>query len=225
MDDWLPQLLQGSDAIFPTGSYAHSFGLEGIVQRGLVQDEESLRIFLKQVIAPALAHIELPFVFQAHQTTDVAKLCALDELAGALKGARELRDASRSIGAQRLQLLAQLAPHPLLDALEARRQAGEFSGHGPIVFGIQMALAQTPAPAALAAYYYQGLAAMVSAALKLIRIGQTGCQRLLTELLRETPAAIATAMALTIDEIGWFCPTLDIASAEHETAYNRLFIS
>jgi urease accessory protein UreF len=29
---WLPALLQISDAAFPTGSYAHSYGLEEIVR-------------------------------------------------------------------------------------------------------------------------------------------------------------------------------------------------
>ena len=44
---WLPALLQTSDALFPTGAYAHSLGFEESVRLGIVRDEDSLRAFLK----------------------------------------------------------------------------------------------------------------------------------------------------------------------------------
>ncbi len=36
---WLPFLLQTSDALFPTGAYAHSLGFEEIVRLRVVTDE------------------------------------------------------------------------------------------------------------------------------------------------------------------------------------------
>ena len=35
---WIVGLLQAGDSFYPTGSYAHSFGLEGLVQEGVVHD-------------------------------------------------------------------------------------------------------------------------------------------------------------------------------------------
>ena len=35
---WLLGLLQASDSLYPTGSYAHSFGLEGMIDAGAVRD-------------------------------------------------------------------------------------------------------------------------------------------------------------------------------------------
>jgi urease accessory protein len=222
---WLPELLQTSDTFFPAGAYAHSAGLEGVVQRGLVHDAVTLQTFLQQVVVPTLTHVDLPFVRHAHESMDVEQLCQLDTMCGAMKAARELRESSSSMGARRLELLSQLTPNPLWQTLQARHRAGVFFAHVPIVFGVQTALARTPVAAALAAYYYQGLVLMVSAAMKLIRIGQNSCQHILTDLLRNTGGEVAAAMKIDIPDIGWFSPVVDIASAQHETAYNRLFIS
>src|SRR5882672_5082613 len=61
-DAWLPHLLQTTDSIFPTGSYAHSFGLEELVNLGLVQDAPTLAEFLQRQVIPALEHLELPYL-------------------------------------------------------------------------------------------------------------------------------------------------------------------
>src|SRR5438067_269386 len=55
---WLPFLLQTTDALFPTGAYAHSLGFEEIVRLGRVRDEESLREFLRTQLIPALRELE-----------------------------------------------------------------------------------------------------------------------------------------------------------------------
>ena len=51
---WLVGLLQAGDSFYPTGSYAHSFGLEALVQENVVCDRETLRrfIFLSTLPAP-----------------------------------------------------------------------------------------------------------------------------------------------------------------------------
>jgi len=109
--------------------------------------------------------------------------------------------------------------------MDAARRAGELDAHDVIVMGAQGARTGIPLEAVLTAVYYQALAALVTASLKLIRIGQDACQDLLGKHLRDVPAAIEAASDVPPDEIGWFSPTLDIASARHETAYTRLFIT
>jgi urease accessory protein len=66
---------------------------------------------------------------------------------------------------------------------------------------------------------------VLSAAMKLLRLGQNGAQTLLTEMLSLAPQAIDHATTVPIEEIGWFNPWLDIAAAHHETADARMFIS
>jgi len=226
--DWLPQLLQTNDSFFPSGTFAHYFGLEGMTELGQVRDQTSFATFLSQQVIPALEHFELPFVRLAHEAASnnaLERLLALDERYGAMKGSSELREASSRIGSQRLQMLAKLCRHPLLLQLEREQAAGRFQTHGAIIFGAQTGLNNTPIKAALLAYYYQSLAALVSAALKLIRIGQIAGQMLLTEHLGQAATVIARSMEIVETDIGWFQPVLDIASMRHETAYSRIFIS
>ena len=226
--EWLPQLLQTNDSFFPSGTFAHSFGLEGLVHLGHVGDQADFGNFISEQVVPALEHFELPFVRLAHdaaRNSAVAKLVVLDERYGAMKGSSELREASRRIGSQRLQMLARLRPHPLLAQLEAEQTARQFQAHGAIIFGAQTALDNTPVEAALLGYYYQTLAGLVSAALKLIRIGQVAGQLLLSEHLRQASKVMARSQRIREADIGWFQPVLDIASMRHETAYSRIFIS
>src|SRR5579862_9586439 len=91
---WLPFLLQTSDALFPTGAYAHSLGFEEIVRLNLVQDEPSLFRFLTGQIIPALQDLELPylrFAFHAAASANLEELCTLDREIGAWKLPNETR--------------------------------------------------------------------------------------------------------------------------------------
>jgi urease accessory protein len=226
--DWLAHLLQTSDSFFPSGTFSHSFGLEGIAELGIVRDAASLADFLERLVVPSIEHVELPFVrfsFDAAKIEDAARLCELDARYGAMKGARELREASARIGAQRLGILREIAPHPLLSVLEKLRADGEVQPHATILFGAQCAIAGGPLDAALHAYFYQALAALVSASLKLVRIGHLGCQKILSGFLARSNEVVARAKTISENDIGWFSPLLDIASARHEFAEARLFIS
>ena len=60
MNPWLPQLLQISDSMFPTGAYAHSFGMEGAVQDGLINDEVEFQAFITEMVIPGLEKLEPP---------------------------------------------------------------------------------------------------------------------------------------------------------------------
>src|SRR5687768_14683354 len=91
---WLPFLLQTSDALFPTGAYAHSLGFEESVRLGLVRDEASLGAFLREQIIPALQWHELPYLRYACEARELDELCALDCEISAWKLARESREAS-----------------------------------------------------------------------------------------------------------------------------------
>jgi urease accessory protein len=77
----------------------------------------------------------------------------------------------------------------------------------------------------MSGYTYSALAALLAAAMKLLRLGQNGAQSLLTEALAQAPALIAQAEKVPFDEIGWFNPWLDIAAARHEVSDARMFIS
>ncbi len=213
-------LLQANDSAYPSGAYAHSFGLEELVEAGIVRDAASLETFLERQIIPALLEFEIPFLVRAHSAAaagDTALLCELDAELDAWRIPAEIRDASRRIGSQRLELLAALDPSPLVSGF----RAASPRGHHLIVTALE--LAAVPAAQAARAFAFQSIASLTAASLKLIRIGNTACQQILRRLLAQIGPQIDSA--LTRQPCGWFNPLLEISSLRHARAHARLFIS
>jgi urease accessory protein len=225
---WLPFLLQTADALFPTGAYAHSLGFEECVRLDLVRDEPSLHQYLALHILPALQNQELPYLRFAHEaagTGNLEVLCSVDQEIGAWKLASETRAASMQVGRRRLHALCVAASDPRLAAFEACIQSGAAEGHHLSVCALQALAGQIPLGAALTAYAYQALAGICAAAMKLIRIGQDGCQRVLHGVTQKIPSIVGTSLSIPREKAGWFDPILEIASMRHEHAEERLFIS
>jgi urease accessory protein len=225
---WLVGLLQAGDSFYPTGGYAHSLGLEGLVQEGVVQDRATLREFVLRSALPALQHTELPLAahawraFEAPDWPQVGEICGM---AAALKPARELRAAAEGIGRQRAELMAALHHHPLAQDYLARVTAGSWPHSSAVAAALEGRVFGAPLEAVLSGLTYATLAALLAAAMKLLRLGQNACQALFTEALATAPTLIASAAAVPLAEIGWFNPWHDIAAARHENADARMFIS
>lgn len=223
---WLPTLLQTGDALFPTGAYAHSLGFEEFTRLAPVRDEAGLRAFAEGHLLPALRDLELPYLRFAHTcANDPAALCETDREISAWKLAREVRDASTTIGRRRLAALRAVHDLPRYSDFAAAIARGEAHGHHLTVCAVQAAGEGFPLEAALGAWFYQSVAGVCSAALKIIRIGQDGCQRVLRAALAHAETTIAASRDVPRDEAGTFDPLLEIASMRHEFADERLFIS
>lgn len=225
---WLVGLLQAGDSFYPTGSYAHSFGLEGLVQAGVIHDRATLREFLLRSALPALRQVELPLAahaWHAFGTSDWSRIGDLCVLSSALRTAREARIASENIGRQRAELAATLRASVLAREFVRRAAENNWPHSSAIAAALEGRALGAPLDAVLAGLTYATIASLLSAAMKLLRLGQNGAQSLLTEILAASPEVIATAQTVSFAEIGWFNPWLDIAAARHESADARMFIS
>ena len=218
-DPWL-WLMQANDSQYPSGAYAHSYGLEELVEAGVVTDAAGLERFLETQILPALLTFDLPYFAQAHtaaNASDTARLLELDTELDAWRLPAETRDASRRIGSRRLELLRQLAPSPLV---EAHATACPFSHH-LVVTAIE--LSSIPVAQAARALAFQTVSGFATASMKLLRIGQTACQSIVRRTLDRLGTEIDSTLSRPPD--GWFNPLLEIASLRHAPANVRLFIS
>ena len=65
----------------------------------------------------------------------------------------------------------------------------------------------------------------VAAAIKLVPLGQTSGQRIMSQAIIAIEQALIKARQCEDDDIGLLAPGLAIASARHETQYTRLFRS
>jgi len=225
--DQLLMLLQWMDSAFPTGAFAHSGGLETYAQDEIVRTPDDL-LRIIHVKLEAAASTDLIIVHEAmaaYQDHDTATLSDLDDLCGASKIARETRHASEKIGRRLLENALNVYPDARLQAYRQRIAGVEGHGHHAVVHGLVCAAMSLDPQAALLAFAYGLAVNQTSAALKLMSIGQTQAQLVLSKAHAAMQTAVDAALTRTLDDFGGFTPALDIRAMQHETLFRRLFIS
>jgi urease accessory protein len=181
---------------------------------------------------PVLCHavqgghlLPVALAYRETAAADWAQLQRLDQQLTAMKHARELREASVKVGQRLLRLAMQVWPGPAIEQLHMLWQQGRMAGHHAVVLGLlgwELGLAER---VVVEATGYQWLSGMIAAALRLLPLGQSTGQRLLTALLPHV-----TSIADAISRQGWddlssATPEFDIRAMQHETLYSRLFQS
>jgi urease accessory protein len=227
MDSFL-SLLQFADGLFPAGAYAHSFGLEYMVQSGEISDaagvEDFLHAYLENSAAPTDAVAAL-CAWRAAKANDLAACVALDERLDAMKTPSELRDASRQMGRQTLRVANHLCAHALGSDFSEAIRKGATPGHHPVIFGMMGGVMAWPPREMVSAYLYSTSAAVAGAALRLMPLGQLAGQRILRNV-RPLIAELAEDVQDKTESDMWsFAPALEIAGMRHARLDARLFRS
>ena len=219
-DTALLRLLQLSSAALPVGGYAFSQGMETAVEEGWLRSEADTYDWLELQILESLARIDLPLLLrqlQGAHGADTESLAHWNAYTLACRESSELRLADTAMGEALLKLLRQLDV-PLPERLPE-----------PFTFITGFALAshhwQVDSRTACLGYTWAWLENQVAAATKLVPLGQTSAQRLLSQLIELVPQATDYAEAVIDDDIGASLPALAMAGAWHETQYSRLFRS
>ena len=227
-DAGLLPLLHLADTGFPTGGYAHSFGLETYCQDGRVADGKTLAAFLTMHLEGAAGPTDATAAagaLRAFARGDLPVCAELDATLEAMKVARESREASRQMGRQTLRVAVALTGHPDLEAYLARVEGGAAPGHHGVAFGMAAGALGADVEAAAAGYLYSAAALLVGAALRLMRLGQLEGQRILWRLQPVIRRVAAEAAARDPAEPWGWAPGLDLASIAHAGLDARLFRS
>ena len=114
---------------------------------------------------------------------------------------------------------------PAIDRLHAMQQQGKVAAHHALVLGVLGWELGWEERVVVEAAGYQWLSAMVSAALRLLPLGQLAGQRLLMTLLTSLPAMAADIQHQSWDDLSTAAPEFDVRAMQHETLYSRLFQS
>jgi len=199
MADALLNLLTWFSPAFPTGGFAYSGGLEWAVEHG-VRDEAALILWLEDSLAYGALWSDAVLLRRAHGGEDIA------ELAMALCAGAE----------RRLELSAQGEAF----GVAAAPWGGTAPAAYPVAAGQLAATHEISAEAVLLAYLHNAVAAQISAAVRLIPLGQTAGLRAQKALEPAIRATVAQSESLELGTASW---ATDIAGYNHETQHTRLF--
>jgi urease accessory protein len=214
-DRALLRLMAFLSPAFPTGAYAYSHGLEWAVGAGDVADPRTLLDWLDDLLHHGSGRNDAILLRHAHRAAaEPDRLSHIAELAAALAPSRERRAETLDIG----RAFAAAA------AAWSRPGLPEEIAH-PVAVGALAAWHGIPENDAALAYLQAFAANLISAAVRLIPLGQSAGLRVLAAIEPAIIAAAASTRAARLDDLGGCAWRADLASMRHETQYTRLFRS
>lgn len=210
---------------YPIGAFSYSGGIEWAVEAGDIRDAEALRRWLAVIIREGSAFCDAVFFVHAHgaiTANDGAALRRAAELAAAFVSSKERLLETTAQGRAFLDATRAGWPCPALEQLDAAWQGAVAL---PIAAGVACAGHGIACEPALHAFLHALTANAISAGMRLIPLGQTDGQRVLSGLEPDVAAGAARALKTPLDEAGSCVFRAEIASMRHETQYTRLFRS
>jgi len=219
-------LLHLCDSLFPIGAFGYSDGLEAATSAGLVRTPGDLRAWLDACLDETIGRAEGPTLVQAWTAftrNEWSTLARLDEEVTALKPSAAARHSSQAMGQRLLVTWQALYPAPGLERALALAGRGAPRPALPVAFGCVSAAAGVERRDAAAAFAYTRLASTISAAMRLLPIGQTEAHRELAVVLRRVPEVVDAVAGRPRAQS--FAPAMDIALMSQPHLPSRLFRS
>ena len=199
---------------FPTGAFAYSHGIEWAVEAGDVRDGATLRAWVEDVLR-----------FGAGRSDAILLRMAMDASPPPASGGRAEAALGCALAASRERLAETLHQGTAFAAAAAPWGAIAADLPYPVAVGQLAALHGIDEHTAAASLLQAFAANLISAAVRLVPLGQSTGLTVLAALepaIRDIEAETRHAM---LDDLGGACFRSDIAAMHHETQYTRLFRS
>jgi urease accessory protein len=210
---------------FPVGSFAYSHGIEWAVETGDVKNAETCAAWLADLLEHGGAWSDVVLLAAAHRAIaedDDEALHGVAEYAAALAPSKERRLETLKQGDAFLLAIRNAWPCDAIDRL-AKVWPGETAF--PVAVGVASAGHKLALVPTLEAYLLAFVTNFVSAAVRLVPLGQTDGTKIIARLAPLAREVAARAAQSTIEDVGGAALRSDIASMRHETQYTRLFRS
>ena len=223
--DALYRLVTWFSPAYPVGAFSYSSGIEWSVEAGDVTNAETLRTWLESMLNCGAAINDGIFFSQIHRAIgrdDAAAIVAVAELAAAFAPTRERHLETTTLGRAFIEVTQAAWPCPALTKLVAL-WPGTVAY--PVAAGAACAGHRIPLAPALHAFLTAVCANWISAGIRLIPLGHSEGQCVLSALEPAVAASAERALAARLDDLASATFRADIASARHETQYTRLFRS
>lgn len=210
---------------YPVGAFAYSHGLEWAVETQDIADVASLARWVDDLLhhgGPFADAVLLAHAYRALRDGDDGQLVEVLELAAAFAPSRERQMETLNQGDAFLAATRVAWPAPALE-----RFAAIWDGRVayPVAVGIAAAAHGLSLEATIAAYLNAVAANLISAAVRLVPLGQTDGNKALAAATKTVREVAPLAPGVPLERLGGAALKSDIASMRHETQYTRLFRS
>ena len=224
------RLLHLCDSLFPLGGFAYSDGLEAATSDGSIANADHLGGWLDVCLDETIGRLEGPGVWQAwpaFRDADWDAVAAIDEELTALRPSASGRRSSRAMGLRLLTAWHAMHPDARLEEAIALARGGRFAPVLCIAFAGACACAGIDPRRAVEAFAYTRLASTISAAMRLMPVGQTAAPALLARAVDRVPAVVDGVIARNRagEQVASFSPAMDLAAMTQQYLHSRLFRS
>ncbi|GAC1337078.1 MAG: urease accessory UreF family protein [Acetobacteraceae bacterium] len=202
----LAKLLTWLSPAFPIGAFAYSHGIEWAVEAGAVRDEAGLLAWVTDLLGHGSGRTDAILLRHAYRADTKRALENLAELAEAAQPCRERRAETLGQGGA-FVIAAAVWGAPLLDGAVPY----------PVAFGALARAHAVGEDRAALGFLHASAANLISAAVRLVPLGQTAGLRTLAALEPTILDVAAASRSAGLDEIGGACFLADIAAMRHET--------
>lgn len=221
----LLNLLQISDSAFPTGSFAHSAGLEAAYQRGFLTTSDKVEKFLLASVEN-VGSFSVPFVKEARQLwTNLEAIRALDRLLNASLSNHVANRASTQQGRSLIQTACATYKDAKLTEVQNWIYDGKLMGHQAVMYGIVCAFLGVPEDQAVMSFLFNSLRTTLAAAVRLGAVGTLEGQRMQFMLQSRIPEIIERHKHRTSDSAANVFPLVDVMQSSHDQLFARMFYS
>lgn len=215
-------LMRITSSSLPIGAYAYSQGLEFACDQEWISDEGSTQDWIAGLMRNTQTYLDVPVLvrlYGAWQSKSMQQVEYWSKYLLASRESKELRDEDHYLGKALSKLLLDL------EVSFAQEIADTHYVTYATAFSLAAYTWQIEKFDCCSGYLWAWSENQVNAAIKLIPLGQTAGQRILSSLINTIPSLLEIGMNLENDDIGSTAIGLGIASANHETQYTRLFRS
>jgi urease accessory protein len=177
-------------------------------------------------------------LYQAWQTQDLKTLIQWNQFLLASRESNELYLEDQQMGRALWRLLNDILPaiDQSTDHADATQSVDHINQYRSlvkkietpgyaIIFSLATVIWKIPLQDSIRGFLWSWCENQVAASIKLVPLGQTAGQRILSHLIPVINKSVLKALKLSNDEIGTLAPGFSIVCAQHEVQYSRLFRS
>jgi urease accessory protein len=190
----LSALLQLADSGFPSGAFAHSFGLETAIDEHRVTDGASLEAWLRAYLTDSLTMLDGGAMALTFAGADPS---LLDDVVSAATFAQEARAANAALARATLEAYDAFAlSNERITRYRAAVACGDANGIAAIAAALGYEAAGIPCAQALQAFFSTSLAALAAAAARAVPLGQRAICSVLWSLRADIEQAARASLTI-----------------------------